>query len=218
MDLADNKTNDRVPLWRDLSSDKVPSPWLTDEIRTFGLVPHEWWINCDRAAETSSGDASIAPEYFDLDFVYLTGDIMAREVDDYKYKAKWVVSQSGPRPEKVTVVSTVRYQEVHELQLPEDAPECNANNFDNSKVWKDFDPVAQTITRLAPTPEFATDTVSSVFLPLLFADAGSSQALPNASLSLTSPTTSASPTARAITCASGPTAGRSRHTRSAARR
>jgi hypothetical protein len=132
-----------------------PPPWPTDPVKAFGIWPHEWWVNC-----------SGGPSYFDLDYVYLTGDIVTKEKEGYKYTLKWNVSD----PDGGSIVSTIRYMEVDELQLPSNSPSCNAASFGDSpstppsypnKVylplivasqtrpsgeWKDFSPVATKTT------------------------------------------------------------------------
>ncbi len=132
-----------------------PPPWSSDDVKAFGMWAHERWANC-----------SGGPDYFDLDFVYLTGDIVAREKDGYTYTAEWQVSD----PDGGTIISTIRYMQSDELQLPSSSPTCNSANFGDpieppppppsypnkvflpllitnpsglSGVWRDFDPPAE---------------------------------------------------------------------------
>jgi hypothetical protein len=103
----------------DLSSDNVwspvpPSPWPGDSVKAFGMWPHERWENCGGG-----------PNYFELDYVYLTGDIVATKSNNHLYTLRWNVSD----PDSNSIVSTIRYLEVDELRRPADAPACNAGNF-----------------------------------------------------------------------------------------
>jgi hypothetical protein len=81
------------------------------------MWPHEIWDNCGGG-----------PNYFDLDYVYLTGDIVAREEDGYTYTAQWQVTD----PDGGAITSTVRYLQVDELQLPSQPPLCSGANFGDS--------------------------------------------------------------------------------------
>jgi hypothetical protein len=149
MDLARNNNWPGWPTWRTASSVNDPSTWLTDPIRGVGLVPHEWCAN--------GGN----PDYFELDFVYLTGDIVARAEDGYRYLMRYDLS--APGAQRVTV--TIRYQELHELRPPGQEPPCDANSFGSS--WRDFNPPARTVIPLTPPepPEPAGE--NRVFLPVI---------------------------------------------------
>jgi hypothetical protein len=94
-----------------------PPPWPTDPVKAFGMWPHEQWANC-----------SGGPNYFDLDYVYLTGDIVAKERDGYKYLLTWNVSD----PDGGSIVSTIHYMEVDELRPPSNSPSCNSANFEST--------------------------------------------------------------------------------------
>lgn len=143
IDLSSNSDDrDGGAIWR-----TDPSPWPTDGVKAFGLWPHEWWVNCDGG-----------PDYFDLDYVYLTGDIVAREKDGYHYTAKWYVSD----PDGGTIVSTIRYQAIAELQLPSNSPTCDSTSFNNG-TWKDFSPVAQETMNLTPSPSYP----NRIYLPII---------------------------------------------------
>jgi len=144
MDLSSNNNDIVGPDYDTWFTD--PPPWPTDGVKAFGMWPHERWANCNGG-----------PNYFDLDYVYLTGDIVAREKDGYLYTAKWQVSDADGG----TVTSTIRYQEVSELQLPSNSPTCNSSNFDTA--WSDFNPVAQTTTNLSPPPSYP----NKIYLPII---------------------------------------------------
>ena len=126
------------------------------------MWPHERWDNC-----------SGGPAYFDLDYVYLTGNIMATARASYRYTAQWTVSDSGGG----RITSTIRYMQVDELRVPADSPTCNSASFgepvgpppsyppraylplvmvgggaSGGGQWQDFSPVAQTTTTLPGTP------------------------------------------------------------------
>jgi hypothetical protein len=166
MDLSRNDNDGRSPYYDTWSAD--PPPWPTDGVKAFGMWPHEKWYDCG----SSNGEG---PAYFDLDYVYLTGDIMATAKAGYKYTARWTVSDPGGG----RITSTIRYMQVDELRLPADSPTCNSTNFDDQAIepppsypnkvylplvmvrgatssggrWQDFSPTAQTTTTLPETPD-----------------------------------------------------------------
>jgi hypothetical protein len=146
MDLSRNNNYPTFPTWQGTNYPSDPSPWPTAGVKAFGMWPHEWWANC-----------SGGPEYFDLDYVYLTGDIVASEKNNYRYTARWQVSD----PDGGTIISTIRYRAVAELQLPSSSPACNGTSFNNG-TWKDFDPPAQVTTHLT-----APSYPNKVYLPLI---------------------------------------------------
>jgi hypothetical protein len=119
VDLATNQNGSLCPTWTGSPSPSSPSPWL-GTVRAFGIAPHEYWW-----PPTCAPGASGGPEYYDLDFVYLTGEIVAREQDGYKYTARWNVAN----PAGVTVTSTMRYMQVDELRLPSLSPACTRSDF-----------------------------------------------------------------------------------------
>jgi hypothetical protein len=155
MDLSSNQNDIAGP---DTATWFVDPPlWPSDDVKTFGMWAHERWFNC-----------AGGPDYFDLDYVYLTGDIVAREKDGYTYPVRWEVSD----PDGGSIISTIRYLEVDELQLPANSPPCDASNFEGSiglpprepgsqivflpilfstnpgigSRWQDFDPIARVVT------------------------------------------------------------------------
>ncbi len=162
MDLSRNDNDGRSPYFNTWFTN--PSPWPTDSIKAFGMWPHEVWYDCG----SSDGDG---PAYFDIDYVYLTGDIMATAKAGYKYTARWTVSDPGGG----TITATIRYMQVDELRLPSDSPACNRANFDDQAgepppaypnklylplvrvrstsggKWQDFSPAVQTTTSLPGT-------------------------------------------------------------------
>ncbi len=163
MDLSRNNNYPTWPTWQGASSPSAPSPWPTAGVKAFGMWPHEWWANCNGG-----------PEYFDLDYVYLTGDIVAREENGYKYTARWNVSD----PDGGTIISTVRYRAVAELQLPSNSPACDGTSFNNG-TWKDFSPPAQTTTHLTP-PSYP----NKVYLPLIMGGSSGGTGPSNATYTL----------------------------------
>ena len=80
MDLSDNDNGSTKTTWT-----SNPPPWPTDSVKGFGIWPHEVWYNC-------SGQEG--PASFDIDYAYLTGDIVARARDGYIYTAKYYVSDA----------------------------------------------------------------------------------------------------------------------------
>jgi hypothetical protein len=166
MDLSRNDNDGRSPYYGTWSGTSLtdPSPWPTAGVKGFGMWPHEVWYNCS---------SQTGPAYFDLDYVYLTGNIMATAKAGYKYTANWTVSDSdGGR-----ITSTVRYMQVDELRLPANSPVCNSATFGDQTApppsyppraylplivvgggtsgdgqWQDFSPVVQTTTTLPGTP------------------------------------------------------------------
>jgi hypothetical protein len=144
MDLSSN-SNSLSPTWF-----SEPPLWPTAGVKAFAMWAHERWANCGGG-----------PDFFDLDFVYLTGDIVARAKDGYQYTLKWLVSD----PDGGTITSTVKYQQVDELQLPADRPLCNSGNFNSNWTL-----LTQRITNLSPP----TGLVNKVYLPLVLSGASGS--------------------------------------------
>jgi len=139
MDLSSNQ-NYSNPTWK-----TDPPPWPNDTIKAFGMWPHEWWVNC-----------SGGPDHFDVDFVYLTGDIVAREKDGYQYIVKWNVSDANGG----SIVSSLRYKEVAELLTPSQSPACNAGNFQTGWTY-----IGQKTTNLSP----GSSLPNKVYLPVMAA-------------------------------------------------
>ncbi len=164
MDLSRNDNYPGWPTWQGASSTSDPSPWPTAGVKAFGMWPHERWANC-----------SGGPNYFYLDYVYLTGDIVASEKNSYQYTAKWRVSD----PDGGTIISTIRYQAVAELQLPSNSPACDGTSFNNG-TWKDFSPVAQVPTDLSRPPSYP----NKVYLPLIMRGSSGGTGAPNAMYTL----------------------------------
>jgi hypothetical protein len=160
MDLSRNDNYPTWPTWQGASSPSAPSPWPTAGVKAFAMWPHERWANC-----------SGGPDYFDLDYVYLTGDIVASEKNGYKYTARWRVSD----PDGGTIISTIRYQAVAELRLPADSPACDGTSFNNG-TWKDFSPVAQVTTNLPVPPSYP----NKIYLPLIMGGSSGGTGAPNA--------------------------------------
>jgi hypothetical protein len=141
MDLSSNNNDIQGPdtaTWF-----KDPPPWPTDPVKAFGLWAHERWVNC-----------SGGPNYFDIDYAYLTGDIVAREKDGYRYTLKWNVADRDGG----TITSELRYKEVPELLLPSEAPTCNSTNF--TTAWTYID---RTTTDVSPIPSYP----NKIYLPIV---------------------------------------------------
>ncbi|MBI1876965.1 MAG: hypothetical protein HYR94_01790 [Chloroflexi bacterium] len=111
-----------VDLTQDLYVAGGPNPWDWGQpgatIEAFGLWPHENWCNSICAP---SGDS---PDYFFLDFVYLTGEIVAKS-PDYNYTVRWYVADADGGQ----LTSNLYYQEQEEIRLPSESPACNASNL-----------------------------------------------------------------------------------------
>jgi hypothetical protein len=141
MDLSRSYNDSLAPFYTTWFSD--PPPWPTDAVKAFGMWPHEKWdIGC-----------SGGPNYFDLDYVYLTGDIVARATDGYTYTVKWNVSD----PDGGTVTSTLRYSATTELQLATASPPCTGSNF---AAWTY---ITQTTISLLPSPSYP----NKIYLPII---------------------------------------------------
>ena len=126
VDMASNDNGGPCPTWKSANLPSDPSVWLAGQIKAFGIVPHEYWAPGTCAAGGG-------PAYYDLDFVYLTGDIVAREQDDpkYRYTLRWQIVH----PRGATVTSTIMYKEMNELQLADDAPSCSRVDFHPPNQW-----------------------------------------------------------------------------------
>jgi hypothetical protein len=99
-----------------------PNPWVWGQpgarVEAFGLWPHENW--CDSSCNPS-GDT---PNYFYLDYVYLTGNIVAKQ-PDYNYEIKWNVSDLDGGQ----LTSVLYYQQQNEILTPAQSPACNTANL-----------------------------------------------------------------------------------------
>ena len=120
-----------------------PPPWPSDGVKAFGMWAHERWFNCNGG-----------PDYFYIDYVYLTGDIVAREKDGYAYTVKWNVSD----PDGGTITSILRYKEVPELLLPSESPTCGSSNFTTEWAY-----IGQKTTELSPAPSYPNKN----YLPII---------------------------------------------------
>ena len=150
MDLDRNDNYNAHATWHGASSIYDPSPWSLVDVRGFAIVPHEICLEGGQ------------PEFFEVDYVYLTGEIVAREEDDYLYLAKWNVSDPDASSEPTTLTSTLRYQAAAELRTPAESPVCNAGNFNTA--WEDFDPIAETVTVLSAS---GPDYPYKIYLPVI---------------------------------------------------
>jgi hypothetical protein len=125
-----------------------PPPWPTDGVKAFGMWPHERW----------GPGCSGGPDFFDIDYVYLTGDVVAREKDGYTYTLKWNVSD----PDGGTITSILRYKEVPELLLPSESPTCDSSNFETEWTY-----IGQKTTDLSPGPSYP----NKIYLPIILGGA-----------------------------------------------
>lgn len=99
-----------------------PNPWdwgqATASVNAFGLWPHENWATGSEGSP--SGDS---PDYFYLDYLYLTGPIITTPPPESRYTVRWwVADRDGGQ-----VTSTLYYQEKDELLLPAQSPACDAS-------------------------------------------------------------------------------------------
>ena len=105
----------------DLNSSGSPNPWDWGQpgssVKAFGIWPHENWAVPGTLAP--SGDS---PNFFYLDFAYLTGEIVTSQPPESRYTVRWNVSD----PDGGTVTSVLYFQEKEELLLPENSPACDA--------------------------------------------------------------------------------------------
>lgn len=134
----------------DLTGPGSPNPWNWGQpgvrVEAFGLWPHENW--CDSICDPS-GDS---PNYFYLDYVFLTGEIIAKP-PNYKYTIRWNVSD----PDGGQLNSTLYYQQRDEILTPAQSPSCSSANI---------------ITDWTAIPNGATSITASslphrIFLPLV---------------------------------------------------
>ncbi len=137
LDLSRNDNCPTWPTWHYATDVNTPSPWPSAKPKGFAILPHEWCL------------LGGSPDYFDVDYVYLTGDIVAREEDGYTYLAKWSVSDADSSTYTTTVTSTIRYQAAYELKTPDESPTCDSTSFYDGS-WTDFDPVVEQSLTLAP--------------------------------------------------------------------
>jgi hypothetical protein len=142
-----------VDMWQDLYVAGGPNPWDWGKpgarVESFGLWPHENW--CDSTC-APSGDT---PDYFFLDFVYLTGEIVAKS-PNYNYTVKWQVGDADGGQ----LTSTLYYQQRDELLLPSQSPPCNASNL--ATAWTPIPGGTTTISVPGPS-----STPYRVFLPII---------------------------------------------------
>jgi hypothetical protein len=142
IDLSSNSNGSTIPTWPFSSP-----PWPTDGVKGFGMWPHERWYNC-------SGQTG--PSYFDLDFVYLTGDIVARAADSPPYR--YTVKYNATDADGGTGTADFYYRQFDELQLPSNSPTCNSGNL---AAWTHFD--QRSISFGAAPPTYPR----KVYLPIL---------------------------------------------------
>lgn len=119
------------------------------KVEAFGLWPHENWCNSQC---NPSGDS---PDYFYLDYVFLTGEIIARQ-PDYQYTIKWNVADSDGGQ----LNSTLYYQQQDEILSPALAPSCNAGNLSTAWIPIPGGATSTTVSGLPPSPH-------QIFLPLV---------------------------------------------------
>ncbi len=147
IDLSSNNNGSSNTTWP-----RSSAPWPTDSVKGFGMWPHEvWYGNGGSCSQTG-------PSSFDLDFVYLTGNIVARAADNPPYR--YTVKYNATDPDGGTGTAELRYKKVDELQLPGASPTCN-----NSSTFSTWTYLAQ------QTVSFGTSSPPSyprkVYLPIL---------------------------------------------------
>ncbi len=150
MDLSDNHNNASNHTW---STD--PSPWPTDGVKGFGMWPHEVWYSTNGESCNQTG-----PSSFDLDFVYLTGNIVARAADSSPYR--YTIKYNATDPDGGTGTAYFYYRQFDELQLPGNSPTCNSGNLGS---WTQFG--QQSIT-FGATPSYPRKT----YLPIIMGGGG----------------------------------------------
>ncbi|HXV42107.1 MAG TPA: hypothetical protein VEC96_03525, partial [Anaerolineae bacterium] len=131
-----------------------PNPWDWGQpgatVEAIGLWPHENWCNSTCAP---SGDS---PDYFYLDFVYLTGEIVAK-APAYNYTVRWNIADADGGQ----LVSSLYYQQQDEIRLPAQSPSCTAANL--ATAWTPIPGGTTSVTvGAAPAQPYR------FFLPLLF--------------------------------------------------
>jgi len=102
-------------------SNTSPNSWDWGQpgttVKAFGIWPHENWADWHGQP---SGDT---PNYFYLDFAYLTGDIVTSQPSaGSAYTVTWNVNDVDGG----VITSTLYYQESDELRLPANSPACDA--------------------------------------------------------------------------------------------
>lgn len=138
-------------LTQNLNGPGSPNPWNWGQpgaaVKAFGLWPHENWAT---SGGNPSGDS---PDYFYLDYAYLTGEIVASPTTGYNYTVRWLVSDADGG----LLTSNLYYQEQNELLTPAQSPACNAANLNSN--WTAIPGATSTIS-LAALP-------NRVFLPVI---------------------------------------------------
>lgn len=108
-------------------------------VKAFGLWPHENWA-IPIGQPGGGGPSGDSPDYFYLDFMYLTGEIVTTPPSQgSRYTVKWNVVD----PDGGLVTSNLYYQEQNELLLPAQSPACNATNL--TTAWQPIPGGAMTI-------------------------------------------------------------------------
>jgi hypothetical protein len=132
-----------------------PNPWDWGKpgsvVKAFGLWPHENW---GRADHSPSGDS---PDYFYLDFLYLTGPIVTSPPPNSRYLVRWNVNDTDGGQ----VSSKLYYQEKDELLPPSQSPTCDGS----LQGWQQFGTTGSISVPALP---------HQVFLPLIIKGGGGS--------------------------------------------
>ncbi|NJN99443.1 MAG: hypothetical protein HC875_37770 [Anaerolineales bacterium] len=114
-----------VDLAQNINGPGSPNPWDWGQsgarVEAFGIWAHENWCN------STCGPSGDSPNYFHLDFVYLTGEIVAKS-PTYDYSVRWNVADADGGQ----VTSKLYYQEQNELLPPAQSPACNAANVNTA--------------------------------------------------------------------------------------
>jgi hypothetical protein len=120
--------------------------WGQPNVRAeaFGFWFHENW-------QVSGGvsPSGRSPDWFEVDNVYLTGDIVATNT----YTIKWEVADNDGG----VITSTVYYQEQDELLLPQNSPACSAATLGN---WTVIDSSSTSVSGGPALP-------NKIYLPLI---------------------------------------------------
>jgi len=128
-----------------------PNPWDWGQsgarVEAFGLVVHENWVT----SLTNPTPTKDSPDYFYIDYLYLTGDIVAL---NNQYTIKWQVND----PDGGEITSNLYYKESDELLLPAQSPACDAGTISG---WTSIQADASRITLASVSGSF------KVYLPII---------------------------------------------------
>ncbi len=142
-----------IDLAQNINGPGSPNPWDWGQagasVKAFGLWPHENWCN------STCGPSGDSPDYFYLDYVYLTGEIVAK-YPGYLYTVRWNVNDADGGQ----VTSTLYYQERDEILTPDQSPDCDAANL--ATAWTPIPGGTSSLTVNAAPSQ------NRIFLPVIF--------------------------------------------------